>query len=226
MKKYYLPRTDAERITWLKNFAGKLNNYVEKFGIDGETAGNIGRELQWLEQTIGYKEQFKTFLQSLTRYKDDMMNKPAAMRLPVIPVPQMEATDVQPGIFARISKLVVRIKAHPSYTEQDGLDLGIIGAETDMPDTAVHAPAISIKITSGGYPEIVWQKGQMSGVEIQKLDEKGQWQFLAIDTVPNYTDTSALPPAGQPIKRTYRAIYILNDARYGQWSDAVSVTVG
>jgi hypothetical protein len=226
MKKYYLPKNDAERIIWLKNFAGKLNKYVEKFGIEEEMVSNIPKELLWLEQTIGYKEQFKTFLQSIIRYKDDMMNKPAAMRLPVIPAPQMEAADVQPGIFARLAKLVVRIKAHPSYTEQDGLDLGIIGAETDMPDTAVHAPAISIRIASGGYPEIVWHKGQMSGVEIQKQDDKGQWQLLAIDTIPNFIDTSALPPAGQPVRRTYRAIYLLNDARYGQWSDAVSVTLG
>ena len=43
---------------------------------------------------------------------------------------------------------------------------------------------------------------------------------------PNFTDDlSPLPAAGHSALWTYRAIYRLNDADFGQWSDAVSVSV-
>jgi hypothetical protein len=48
------------------------------------------------------------------------------------------------------------------------------------------------------------------------------FQFLAMDTTPNYTDT-AVPPA--PAKWTYRGIYRVGDARVGQWSSEVSINV-
>ena len=43
---------------------------------------------------------------------------------------------------------------------------------------------------------------------------------------PNFTDDlSPLPAVGHSALWTYRAIYRLNDADFGQWSDAVSVSV-
>ena len=43
---------------------------------------------------------------------------------------------------------------------------------------------------------------------------------------PNFTDDlSPLPAAGHSALWTYRAIYLLNDGDFGQWSDPVSVTV-
>jgi hypothetical protein len=49
--------------------------------------------------------------------------------------------------------------------------------------------------------------------------------FLAVDTVPDYTDTAALPPTGQSALWKYKAIYRQGDDRVGQWSDVVSIPV-
>jgi hypothetical protein len=49
--------------------------------------------------------------------------------------------------------------------------------------------------------------------------------FLAVDTVPDYTDTAPMPAAGQSAFWNYKAIYLQGDDRVGQWSDAVSIPV-
>ncbi len=46
---------------------------------------------------------------------------------------------------------------------------------------------------------------------------------LAFDSTPNYLDTTPLPAS--PEKWTYKAIFRTGDARVGQWSDEVSITV-
>ncbi len=54
-------------------------------------------------------------------------------------------------------------------------------------------------------------------------DGKG-WPFLAIDTYPDYADTEPFANSGAIWK--YRAIYLANDEKIGQWGAAVSVNVG
>jgi hypothetical protein len=40
-----------------------------------------------------------------------------------------------------------------------------------------------------------------------------------------FTDTAAMPPAGQSALWKYKVIYIQADQRVGQWSDVVSIPV-
>ena len=47
---------------------------------------------------------------------------------------------------------------------------------------------------------------------------------LAFDTTPGYTDTQAFPTAVTHWK--YRAIYRVDDAQVGLWSETISVAVG
>jgi hypothetical protein len=47
--------------------------------------------------------------------------------------------------------------------------------------------------------------------------------FYCVDTTPGYTDTQPFPAAS--VKWTYKAIYRLDDAQVGVWSQPVSVTV-
>jgi hypothetical protein len=67
-------------------------------------------------------------------------------------------------------------------------------------------------------------KQGMASVEIQ-ADRGTGFVFLAIDTIPNYTDTAPMPAAGQSVLWKYKAIYRQGDDRVGQWSDVVSIPV-
>jgi hypothetical protein len=73
---------------------------------------------------------------------------------------------------------------------------------------------------------INWFKQGMDALElwVDRGDGKG-FVFLAIDSVPLYTDTAALPAPGIGAVWKYKGIYRENDTQVGQWSDVVSVTV-
>jgi hypothetical protein len=84
-------------------------------------------------------------------------------------------------------------------------------------------PVITAELDAGAVL-IGWLKHGMDGLEISvdRGDGKGS-VFLAIHTVPGYTDTAALLAAGAVWK--YKAIYLQADERVGQWSDMVSKAV-
>lgn len=78
--------------------------------------------------------------------------------------------------------------------------------------------------TSGGQVEVVWNKNSMEAVEIQKDSGTATRQLLAIDTRPNYIDSTPFPAPSAKWK--YRAIYTEDSQRVGQWSNAAEITVG
>jgi hypothetical protein len=69
----------------------------------------------------------------------------------------------------------------------------------------------------------VARKKGMETVEIQKDTGTG-WQFLAMDTRPNYTDTTPFPTP--PAMWKYRAIYTKDSQRLGQWNNVAEISVG
>jgi hypothetical protein len=64
-------------------------------------------------------------------------------------------------------------------------------------------------------------KGKADSIRIEK-DSGSGWQFLAIDSIPHYTDKT---PITVPAIWKYRAMYILRDEPIGQWSDVASIGV-
>ena len=72
--------------------------------------------------------------------------------------------------------------------------------------------------------EVVWTRFRKAFLRIE-VDRGTGFQFLAIDTIPNYTDTAPLPATGQSAVWKYRAIYLLDDEMIGQWSTTASISV-
>ena len=69
--------------------------------------------------------------------------------------------------------------------------------------------------------EVQWTKGDADSIRIES-DKGTGWQFLAIDSVPHYTDTTPITIAAT---WKYRAMYIVADELVGQWSDVASIGV-
>ncbi len=144
--------------------------------------------------------------------------------LPTTPALPAAPPAVPPNIFGRNSALAARIKKHPAYTEAMGQDLGIIGAEQTIDYTSLK-PVLQITLQAG-HPVLGWRKQGMDSLElwVDRGDGKGS-VFLAIDTVPDYTDTAALPAAGASAVWKYKGIYRESDEQVGQWSVVISTTV-
>jgi len=131
---------------------------------------------------------------------------------------------VAPDIFGRATALVAHIKTAPGYTDSIGQALQLIGAEHPV-DPATLKPVLDVELDAGQV-DIGWTKQGMDALElwVDRGDGKG-FVFLAIDTIPNYTDTAPMPAAGQSALWKYKGIYIQADQRVGQWSDVVSIPV-
>jgi len=164
--------------------------------------------------------------QALTTWRDAIRDgdTPASPQEPVPPANPAPAA-VPTGIVPRFTALVRQIKGHPTYTEAIGQSLGIEGSESAGPDADSAQPDLAGAKVVADSVLISWKKAAFDGVriEVDRADGKG-WVFLAIDTRPDYTDTEPFPAAGAVWK--YRAIYLLDDQKVGQWSPAVSVRVG
>jgi len=227
-KKSFMPKADLEKQQWLQNFASKLGTYQAKYTLAAADITDMQNGSAYFNYWMNYRNQFEVYFRKLTEFKnevrDGVPSGASASVAPVVPAMAAAPTAVAPGIFARASALGSIIKTKPNYTVADGQDLGIEGAE-DSTDPQTMQPTLRLRLVSGGHPEIVWTKHGMDGIEIWADHGTGAFAFLAIDTVPNYTDTSALPSGTAQLWK-FKAIYRLADEQVGSWSDVVSITVG
>lgn len=230
-KEYFMPRTDAERDAWLKNFAAKLPTYAAKYGITADEVTDMQNGSAYYSYWLNYQQQFTEFGRKITQYKAEVRDGGANGDVAIAPAPPAIAaapTAVAPGIFKRAASLVAVIKAKTVYSTSDGADLGVevSGLVESLSRKQVESkPDIKLRLIAGGAPEVVWHKGGMDGIDIYVDRGTNQWQYLATDTHPNYTDTAPLPANGQSAVWKYRCIYRDHDAQVGQWSDVASITV-
>jgi hypothetical protein len=227
-KQPFLPRTDLGKMDWLKNFAGKLGFYAAKYNISPAQVTDMLNSLPYFIYWMDYRKKYEDYLYKLTEFKNELINGVAAgAQDSVQPAPPMlepPPMTVSSGIFKRATSIANVIKSQAIYTVADGNDLGIEGAESVM-DIHNMKPVLNLHLIAGGHPEIKWTKQRMDGIEIYVDRGSGNWELLAYDTFPNYTDTAPLPALGSSMIWKYKAIYRYNDEQAGLWSDEVKITV-
>jgi hypothetical protein len=225
-KSYYLPSDDAGKAAWLNNLSGKLPAYQAALGLTAADVASVTADAAFFNYALGAQQEVAAYAQQWTAYKNSARNGsgPALGLAPVPPSLGIAPTEVAPGIIGRATALAARIKVAPGYTDSIGQALQLIGADNPVDPTTLK-PVLDVELDAGEV-EISWLKQGMDGLEIQvdRGDGKG-FVFLAIDTIPNYTDTAPMPAAGQSALWKYKAIYLQADQRVGQWSDVVSIPV-
>ena len=229
MKNKIIPYNDADRMIWLSNLASKLGTYSVKYGISDAEVTTITSMDTFFTYWINNLALLREYASKVTGFKNEMadgvdagVENPSAPTLPVFGTAPVTVTA---GIFPYAMSIAKRIKNHKNYTTSDGQDMGIEGKEITETNVNDMKPAIKLALVNGGQPEVQWTRKNMDGIAIYVSRGSSAWELLAIDTVPNYTDTFALPANGQAAVWKYKAIYRLNDANVGQWSDEVSITV-
>ena len=206
-KTYYLPSDDAGRLSWLNNFSAKLPSYSTALGLAAGDVSSVTADAAFFSYALNAQQQIAAYAQQWTTYKNAARDggAPSLTTAPAAP-----ALGVAPAVVA------------PGYTDSIGQALGVIGPDQTV-DVTTLKPALTAALDAGQV-DIGWTKQGMDGIEIQ-VDRGAGFVFLAIDTIPNYTDTQPMPAAGQSALWKYKAIYIQADQRVGQWSDVVSIPV-
>jgi hypothetical protein len=223
-KERYLPTNENERVVWFNTFVANFTAQAAGLGFTPADVTAAANDAAMYAYLVLLVEIYTAAKEQRTEYKNLIKDGPIGSpggALPVAPVLAPPATIVAPGIFPRLSALVARIKASPTYTETIGKSLGIIGADQSE-DQVIMKPILKL-VFKGGEVEIQWRKGKADAIHIETDKGAGTWSFLAVDTVPHYTDTT--PITGPGIWK-YRAIYLINDEKVGQWSDVASISVG
>ena len=225
-KAYYLPSDDNGKSTWLNNLANKLPTYKTALGLSDADVAGIQADAAFFAYALNAQQQVAAYSQQWTAYKNSARNggDPSLGPAPVAPSFVTVPAPVAPGIIFRATALVARIKVSPGYTDSIGQALELIGAAQTVDVTSLK-PVLTADIEAGQVV-IGWPKQGIDSLELQvdRGDGKG-FGFLAIDTVPGYTDTAPLPAAGASAVWKYKAIYRQADDRVGQWSDPVTIAV-
>jgi hypothetical protein len=224
--KSYQPRTDEGKESFMNNLDNKLAAHGITLGVTPQEQTSVHNDALMFNYCMKTVVMFTTKKEQIIRFKDSMRDGPIGTPsnpLPVNPtLPPAPAVIVEPGIIPRINAFVQRIKHHANYTEDIGRDLGIVGSEVIF-DIITMKPVLKL-MKQANFIEIQWEKGHSDAIriEVDRNDNAG-WCFLAIDTVPNYSDT--LVPTVAVIWK-YRGMYLIKDELVGQWSDVTSIATG
>ncbi|MFN7116689.1 MAG: hypothetical protein ACK4TA_07790 [Saprospiraceae bacterium] len=200
----YIPRTDAELITWLTNFKLKLPEIATRLNLP------MDRIYTLIYKIDGYIQSIHTATTKKEEYSKAVADK----------------NDQGKVTLKAIRAEANLMKALEGYTEGIGQELGIIGT-TRVVDMIHYKPSIKLDVFARGIIRIAFVKGDTDGVNIYRR-RKGSltWEFVARDTVSPYEDRIQLQNPGQPEHWEYCAIAVIKDQEIGQPSDVVEVVIG
>ena len=229
MKKSFEPKTDQKRVFWLNNFSGKLAKYAAKYSLTADEVKDMVACALFFGYWVDYQNKNAEYSKKVTGFKNQMsQGVPSGAAAPVqpsAPDPGDIPPLVVPGIFSRAFSLAQRVKKHKDYTTGDGDDLGIEGPEQELPDLLTVKPVIQLVAGHAGQPTIIWDKGQMDGIDVYADRGAGTWALVGTANFPDFIDNAVLPAPGQTAYWQYRCIYRFGNEPVGQWSDIASIAV-
>jgi len=229
----FLPRSDADLVIWLNNFALKFAANAVALGFLPADVTAVQTDATTFQYLIQLVEASKDETRERVAYKDVLRDGmtvsvglgSAPPTLPTVTLPPPPATLAAAGILPRLRALVRRIKVAAAYTVVLGLDLGI-EASLPTPPPATSKPTLTLRVLATGSVEIRWNKGVFDGVRVQsRRGTEVTWSELGTDARSPFTDTRANLVPTAPEVRLYRLVYQRGESDFGAFSDVVSVTV-
>ena len=207
-----------------RRFGTEPRTYAPTVGVTPAEVTQLAADAPFFNYVCDTHHLHTQTTRDWTAFKHQAAHGDALGNIPVTPDPGTPPPVVPPDIFGRASTLAVRIKNSPNYTEAIGQDLGIIGAEVIV-DLNSLKPVLTLSLTAG-HPHIGWSKQGMDSLELlaDRGDGKG-FVPVTFTTNTDYADNSPLPAAGVSAVWKYKAVYRLNDAQAGQWSDVATIGV-
>jgi hypothetical protein len=223
----YIPASDSDKGVWINNFSVKIGGYAPAVGITPAEVTAVQKDAAMYQYVLNLQGVFRQTLQNITAYKSLLKHASAQQHLgalPTLPALAAAPAGVPEGVFDRISRLVQRIKASASYTDNMGSDLGII-APANVLDPDAMQPVLSVK-PDAGRPHIRWTKGSADtlALYVDRNDGAG-YTLMGNMTGHDFIDTASLA-AGKVIDEWhYKAVYLIANQPVGQYSAVASITV-
>jgi hypothetical protein len=226
-KSSYIQNNDDAFSAQLQLFKNNIGAYSAAIGVSAAQVTAQAADAAYFAYCVQCQEAMQNAAQQWTSWRDLTRDggTPPMAGAPVAPTLPAAVAAVAPGVEVRFRALVKQIKANANYNVSIGEALGIEGAMQTAPDLTSVQPQIDATI-NGGSVDIGWGwQGNAAYLDICEIqvDRGSGFAFLTYDTTPGYTDTTTFPAS--PVKWTYKAIYRVNDAQVGLWSNPVTITV-
>jgi hypothetical protein len=220
--------TDQALNITLKNCVNKVNLYTGVLNISHEEVAELTADSQAFDYALNMQDGVQKNSKDWTAFKGILRSSKsfAVMDFPTW-TPAAPPAPTRGGINSKFSKFVQRLKNHEKFTEAIGHDLGImsIGEKMSPAALATMKPILKVHLVAG-QPIVEWKKGDADGIEIHKAEGTAiEFSFIAFDLHPHFPDKTPLPAGKQSVVWKYKAIYLKDDARVGEWSDEVSISV-
>ena len=212
-------------LPFYQNLCETAPAYVAQLGITPEELALLNTACSlWLSLT-DLQNQAKRFAEDCTRVRDACFvpsSDSTPLAWPVWTGPAAPPVIMETNLETKIRAMLQRWKTAPGYTEAIGVDLGIVGAEVQV-DDAKLAPELRVKLLAG-HPQI---RGTLLGFDALEVhvDRGNGFALFDVSTGAPLADRHPLPPPGQSLLWTYRAILREDNQRVGQWSKSVTVPV-
>lgn len=227
MSEDIIPSTEDGRKSWAENLILKFPPQSAALGFsNAETAAFIN-DLTMLIYVINAAQSASAEAKALTAYKKQMLDgAPDNTENPSPPAfspPAAPTNLVPPGIISRLRAVFQRAKTAPAYTDAVGEQLQIVFKSADFSLTDAKP---TFKATAAvGKITLDWVKSKFDGVIVES--QRGtETTFILLDKDFKSPFEDFRPPlvAGQPEKRHYRMIYLLDDESVGNYSDEAVIT--
>lgn len=208
-----------------------MPKYQIKYQITNEEVAQVKANYELFNYWTDVIAQLQEYTKSTIAYRNELLygveGNTTSLEMPSLPVFAPPPANVVSNIVGFATSIAKRIKSHHLFTETDGQDLGLFGAEM-VSATVTSKPTLSIRLVGGGHPELVWKKGVHKGIQIfANYNDGNDWQSIGYDLQPNFTDMHLLPKGNDSNVWKYRIIYVNSNMQpIGEYSDTVSIVVG
>ena len=224
----FIPKNWAAFAVWFANFVVQLDVLKGKYGVAGDkidalTADNTWVQF-WAEALAKAKQQKKQVTDYVGGVRKGKLGAPE-LGNPVWNLGTMPAT-VPPGVHDRIREVANFIKAQKSiYTEADGELLGIRTAEEAGKAENEFIPDVKLDPEPNYALEADFRLHGTDALQVEYRFKGGEWKIAATLTSSPGVFNIVPTAAGEAQTVEIRAIFIVKNQPYGQYSPIYSTVI-
>lgn len=218
----WFPSTLSDRAAWFNNFATVFAALATSLGFLPADVTAVQADNQTVQDLTNYSHSVDTFAKGVTAYRKEVLegkNGSPAATPPV--VPSLGDVDITlPGVYERLDNLVKRIRLSPTYSTEEGMQLGIVPAKTDPIAPNEMQPVLKTSVLPGNIIEVGFKRGQSNGVVIEVIVDKGQ-EWVSMGNFFSSPAVLNIPQSDNDLPRAVqiRARYLEKGTPVGQWSE-------
>lgn len=201
---YFIPQNDGDMRGWSDTLGEKIPVLGPQYGLTAAEVTEVETSCELLSSALLRSDIKKSEQKEAVTYKE----------------------VIKKSEIKKILRLTAKIKLHPSYTENVGRELGIVGSSNTSAERAIIRPFIKA-VSYPTHVEIIFNKQNQTGVSIYtRLKGQNKWEKLINATQSPYRDERPLKQEDVPEIREYVAMYWDNGIELGQYSDIAFTLFG